>query len=63
MTKISQGYLIDGTKFIVTKISLFERLKFRAHLIKEGLKTRLGTKMMFGSICDRLETEFSRQSD
>jgi hypothetical protein len=39
-----QGAWIHGTKFSLTKISLFERLKFQALLTKEGLKLVLGLK-------------------
>jgi hypothetical protein len=40
----SGGAWIHGTKFSLTKISLFERLKFQAPLTKEGLKLVLGLK-------------------
>jgi hypothetical protein len=39
-----RGAWIHETKFSLTKISLFERLKFQALLSKEGLKLVLGLK-------------------
>jgi hypothetical protein len=42
--RLRGGAWIHGTKFSLTKISLFERLKFQAPLTKEGLKLVLGLK-------------------
>jgi hypothetical protein len=39
-----RGAWIHGTKFSLTKISLFERLKFQAPMIKDGLKLVLWLK-------------------
>jgi hypothetical protein len=41
----SKWFLIHGTKFSLTKISLFERIKFQASLTKERLKLVMGLKL------------------
>jgi hypothetical protein len=41
---VQPSHRIHGTKFSLTKISLFERLKFQAPMTKEGLKLVLGLK-------------------
>jgi hypothetical protein len=43
-SRVEVGAWIHGTKFSLTKISLFERIKFQAPLTKEGLKLVLGLK-------------------
>jgi hypothetical protein len=42
-----EGAWIHETKFSLTKISLFESLKFQAPLIKDGLKLVFRLKLFF----------------